>query len=649
YGVRAANGVVMVTTKSGKESQKINLNFTSTYSISKNTAFPEYPDGVGYALWHNKARELDGLALDYTPSDIEKIRNGDPAGILGNTEWTKLIFEPFAPQAYQNLNINGGNSKLKFFNNAAYLHQDGIIQGVSFDRINLRSNVEYEVNPNFNVALNIAGRVEERKQPGTSPGSQDITINNYKNVIFYSILARPTSLPNLPDGTALGWGNPIVARDQSGFYNQKRKIFQSTVSFKYKIPGLEELSLKANLSYDYENSLAKHFQIPQRLATWEYAKRELVYFDRLMSKDIASNKNELSQGFNDYHRITTQLSADYNKTFGKNVLNVLVLFEEQSTKTSTFGVAAQDLPLTALPELNFATQYITNSLYGSRGQRGTRGLVSRVGYVINDKYMTEFTGRADWSSRFSKGNRLGVFPAVSLGWNVSREKFFQNLTPYVSRLKLRASAGLLGNDDIGDFRFLKRFNLSTQPEVIFGDNAYLDLLTGAVPSYDITWEKTVTYNGGFEADILDGMFAIEFDAFYKVTTDILQSVAGVFPPSVGGNFPSIVNAGKMDARGFEAIVTHRKQVNKDFNYQISANVTFSRNKYLETDESPNVPPWQRRTGQPIGSVLGWVSDGLFQSNEEIASAALTTYEVKPGFIRYKDLNGDGVINFADRT
>ena len=649
YGVRAANGVVMVTTKSGKESQKINLNFTSTYSISKNTAFPEYPDGVGYALWHNKARELDGLALDYTPSDIEKIRNGDPAGILGNTEWTKLIFEPFAPQAYQNLNINGGNSKLKFFNNAAYLHQDGIIQGVSFDRINLRSNVEYEVNPNFNVALNIAGRVEERKQPGTSPGSQDITINNYKNVIFYSILARPTSLPNLPDGTALGWGNPIVARDQSGFYNQKRKIFQSTVSFKYKIPGLEELSLKANLSYDYENSLAKHFQIPQRLATWEYAKRELVYFDRLMSKDIASNKNELSQGFNDYHRITTQMSADYNKTFGKNVLNALVLFEEQSTKTSTFGVAAQDLPLTALPELNFATQYITNSLYGSRGQRGTRGLVSRVGYVINDKYMTEFTGRADWSSRFSKGNRLGVFPAVSLGWNVSREKFFQNLTPYVSRLKLRASAGLLGNDDIGDFRFLKRFNLSTQPEVIFGDNAYLDLLTGAVPSYDITWEKTVTYNGGFEADILDGMFAIEFDAFYKVTTDILQSVAGVFPPSVGGNFPSIVNAGKMDARGFEAIVTHRKQVNKDFNYQISANVTFSRNKFLETDESTNVPPWQRRTGQPIGSVLGWVSDGLFQSNEEIASAALTTYEVKPGFIRYKDLNGDGVINFADRT
>ncbi len=649
YGVRAANGVVMVTTKSGKESQKINLNFTSTYSISKNTAFPEYPDGPDYALWHNKARELDNLALDYTPSDIEKIRNGDPAGILGNTEWTKLIFEPFAPQSYQNLNITGGNSKLKFFNNAAYLHQDGIIKGVSFDRINLRSNVEYEVNPNFNVALNIAGRVEERKQPGTSPGSQDITINNYKNVIFYSILARPTSLPNLPDGTALGWGNPIVARDQSGFYNQKRKIFQSTASFKYKVAGVEGLHLKANLSYDYENSLAKHFQIPQRLATWEYAKRELVYFDRLMSKDIASNKNELSQGFSDYHRITTQLSADYNKTFGKNVLNALVLFEEQSTKTSTFGVAAQDLPLKALPELNFATQYITNSLYGSRGQRGTRGLVSRVGYVINDKYMTEFTGRADWSSRFAKGNRLGVFPAVSFGWNISRENFFQNLTRYVSRLKIRASAGLLGNDDIGDFRFLKQFGLATQPEVIFGDNAYLDLLTGAVPSYDITWEKTVTYNGGFEADILDGMISLEFDAFYKVTSDILQSVAGVFPPSVGGNFPSIVNAGKMDARGFEAIVTHRKQINKDFNYQVSANVTFSRNKFLETDESPNVPPWQRRTGQPLGSVLGWVSDGLFQNTEEIASAALTTYEVKPGFIRYKDLNGDGVINFADRT
>jgi hypothetical protein len=293
YGVRAANGVVMVTTKSGKKSEKINLSFTSTYSISKNTAFPDYPNGPDYALWHNKARQLDGLAVDYSPSDIDKIKNGDPDGILGNTEWTKLIFEPFAPQSYQNLNINGGSNKLKFFNNVARLHQDGIINGVSFDRINLRSNVEYEVNSNFSVALNIAGRVEERKQPGTSPGSQDITIDNYKNVIFYSILARPTSLPNLPDGTPLGWGNPLVARDQSGFYNQKRKIFQSTASFIYKLPTIPGLNLKANLSYDYENGLTKHFRTPQRLATWEYAKRELVYFDRLMSKDIASNKNEL--------------------------------------------------------------------------------------------------------------------------------------------------------------------------------------------------------------------------------------------------------------------------------------------------------------------------------------------------------------------
>lgn len=649
YGVRAANGVVMVTTKSGKKSEKINLNFTSTYSISKNTAFPEYPDGPNYAIWHNKARQLDGLAVDYSASDIEKIKNGDPAGILGNTEWTKLIFEPLAPQSYQNLNINGGNSKLRFFNNVAHLRQEGIIKGVSFDRINLRSNVEYEVNPNFSVSLNIAGRVEEKNQPGTSPGSQDITIDNYKNVIFYSILARPTSLPNLPDGTPLGWGNPIVARDKSGFYNQKRKIFQSTASFNYKIPEIRGLVLKANLSYDYENSLAKHFQIPQRLATWEYAKRELVYFDRLMSKDIASNKNELFQGFNDFQRITSQLSADFNRTYGKSVLNALVLFEEQSTKTSTFGLGGQDLPLTSLPELNFATQYITNSAYGSRGQRGTRGIVSRVGYIFNDKYMAEFTGRADWSSRFAKGKRLGIFPAFSMGWNVSKENFFQNLIPIISRLKVRGSVGILGNDDIGGFRFLKRFNLSTQPQVLFGDNPYLDLLTGAVPSYDITWEKTLTYNGGFEADVIDGLLGFELDAFYKVTTDILQSVAGVYPPSVGGNFPSVVNGGKMDARGFEAIITHKNQINNDFSYQISANVTFSRNKFLETDESSNVPPWQRRTGQSLGAVLGWVSDGLFQNAEEIAGAALTSYEIKPGFIRYKDLNGDGVINFADRT
>ncbi|HMP32144.1 MAG TPA: hypothetical protein PKD85_21235, partial [Saprospiraceae bacterium] len=415
YGVRAANGVVMVTTKGGKESQKVNLNYTSTYSISKNTAFPDYPDGVDYAKWHNKARILDGLTPDYTEEDIDKIKNGDPAGMLGNTNWTKLIFESYAPQTYQNLNITGGNGKLKFFNNVAYLNQKGIIKGVSFDRVNLRSNIEYEASKDLSVILNIAGRVEDRQQPGTSPGSQDITINNYKNIIFYSILARPTSEPFTKEGIPLGWGNPLVARDMSGFFNSKRKIFQSSGTMRYKVPTISGLTLRTTFSYDYENGLSKHFITPQRMATVEYARRELVYFDRLMPKDISSNVNELSQGYSDFLRTTTQFGADYNKTINKHSISGLLLFEEQSTKTSNFGVTAQDLPLATLPDLNFATQYVNNSLYGGRGQNGTRGLVSRLGYVNDDTYLVEFTGRLDWSSRFAKGNRLGFFPAISAG------------------------------------------------------------------------------------------------------------------------------------------------------------------------------------------------------------------------------------------
>ncbi len=649
YGVRAANGVVMVTTRRGKESPRLNVSVSSTYSLSKNTAFPDYPDGPDYAYWHNKARQLDGLPVDYSDDDIQKIRNGDPAGILGNTEWTKKIFKPFAPQTYHNINISGGNAKLKFFNNAAYLRQEGIVQGVGFERINLRSNVEYQVNNHLHVSLNIAGRLEDRQQPGTSPGSQDITINNYKNIIFYSILARPTTLPKLADGTYLGWGNPLVARDESGFYSRKNNIFQSTASLRYKVPAVDGLSLRSNLSYDFDNGTSKWFITPIRMATWDYGRRELVYFDRLMPKDIASDRNELYQGFTEFTRLTTQLAADYEKKSGNNEWKALILFEEQRTVTSSFGVGAQDLPLSSLPELNYATQYINNSLYGSRGQSGTRGIVSRLGWIHREKYMLEWTGRADWSSKFPKNERLGLFPALSAGWVISSEQFFRDRLPWISRMKLRTSAGILGNDDIGNFRYLKTFNLSSNPEVTFGDKAYLDLLTGAVPNYNITWEKTRTYNAGYELELGSGSWSMEFDVFYKLTTDILQSIAGVYPPSLGGNFPNIVNRGKMDARGFEAVLTHRASAGPHWSYQISANLTFSRNRYLETDESPNLPSWQRRTGMPLGSVLGWVSDGLFQNNEEIASAALTSYEVKPGFIRYKDLNGDGVINYADRT
>lgn len=650
YGVRAANGVVMVTTKRGKDNQKINLSYTSSFSASTNTAFPEYPDGVNFAQWHNKAKILDKLPVDYSESDIDKIRNGDPDGILGNTEWTKLIFEPYGGQTYQNLNITGGNGKLKFFNNASYLKQNGVIKGVSFTRVNLRSSLDYEVTPNFTVGLNLAGRAEDRMQPGTSAGAQDITIDNYKNLVFYSILARPTTNAFLPDGkTYLGWGNVLAARDASGFNNRKNKIFQSTASLKYKIPQVQGLSVRTNLSFDYENGFRKWFITPSSLASWNYAEKILVPFSRLMPKDVNSDKNELTQSATDYTRITTQFAADYNRAFGKNNFTGLILFEEQSTKTNGFSVGGQDLPLTSLPDLNYATQYIPNSLSGSRGQSGTRGLVSRLGYIRDNKYMAEFTGRVDWSSKFPADARMGIFPAVSLGWNISRESFFTPLSNTITNLKLRGSAGVLGNDDIGDFRYLKTFNLSNQPQVVFGNNGYLDLLSGPVPNYGIKWERTATYNGGFEMELLKGMFTIEFDAFYKLTTDILQSAAGVYPPSFGGNFPSIVNNGRMDARGVEAIVTHRKSISNDLNYSISANFTFSKNRYLQTDESPNVPAWQRRTGQPLGSVLGWVSEGLFQTEKEISESPVNTFEVKPGFIKYKDLNGDGVVNFADRT
>jgi TonB-linked SusC/RagA family outer membrane protein len=649
YGVRAANGVVLVTTKRGKEGQNLSINFTSTFSASTNTAFPEYPDGVGFATWHNKARALDGLPQDYTAEDIEKIRANDPNSVLGNTPWTEMIFEKYAPQTYQNLNISGGNSKLRFFTNVGYLNQGGIIKDVNFRRTNIRSNIEYQLNPNIQMSLNLAGRLENRHQPGTSPGSQDITINNYKNIVFYSILARPTTKPTLPDGTDLGWGNPFVARDKSGFRDRRNLILQSTASIQAKVPQIKGLNLKGSFSFDNETGTSKWFIIPNRLATWEYGRRELVYFERLMPKDVASNKNELEQRYVDSTRITTQLSADYANTFGKHQISGLLLFEEQSTKANFFRVSGQDLPLTSLPDLNYATNYVNNSLAGQRGQRGTRGVVARTGYSYDNRYLMELTARMDWSAKFPKKNRRGLFPAASIGWNVAEENFFKKRIGFVDKLKLRGSIGLLGSDAVADFIYLKTFNLATQPQLVLGDNAYLDVLTGAVPNADLTWEKTLTYNGGVDMELFKSKLSIEFDYFYKVTRDILQNVAGFFPPSVGGNFPSRQNSGVMDARGFEIVVRHDNAINRKFRYQISGNVSLAQNRYVKTDESRGVPPWQRRTGQPFGAILGWVSDGLYQNDAEIAQGPISFAGVLPGYIRYKDLNGDGIINAIDRT
>jgi TonB-linked SusC/RagA family outer membrane protein len=665
YGVRGANGVILVTTKRGSLSEKISVNYNGSFSASTNANFPEFLDGVEFANYHNKAKMLDGQPIEFDEQRIGYIKNGnDPMGVWGNTNWFKLIFKPYAPSTSHTLNLSGGSEKVKFFVGTNYLKQDGIIDRVSFNRYNLRSNLDVKIANDLTFKVDIAGRLEQRNQPGVTPGAADpsgSTANGgatmgYKNIVFYAISAAPVVNPRMPDGTYIGANNPLIARDESGFTDRKTKSVQTSMSLVYDASKLMKgLKFTGLLGYDFSNSFFKELLLPHEQITPQYATGLGIGSTQVMtpgfSPHLARGKNELTDATSYFSRYTLQAIANYNRKFGKHDLGVDLVWEQSGSYSNSFGASKQNLPITQIPDLNFGTEIVPNSVYGSRGQGGRAGFVTRVNYAYLDKYMIQFSGRTDWSPKFLPENRLGIFPSLSAGWRLSEESFIKgnsNLS-FINNLKIRGSWGILGNDAISDFMFLQGMGLTSTSSVVLGDVGRPSLYTTSVPNKNITWEKTTTYNAGFESMFWNGLLSFEMDVFYKVTTDILQGQAGIMPPSIGGNFASTINNGIVDVKGFEIVLGHKKSINKDFNYNINGNFTFAQNRYVKIDDSPNIPAFQRRIGQPLGSVLGYISQGLYQDENDLRYSPKTSEEVRIGDIKFKDINGDGIINTSDRV
>ena len=659
YGVKGANGVILVTTRRGDAAQTT-VTYNGALTLSQNADMIELLDGPGFAYWHNLASDLDGIDRQYSEAEIGYIMNGnDPQGVMGNTNWLDLIFKDVAVGHNHNVSVTGGNDKVRYFVGGSVLDQDGIISNVSFQRYNLRSNIDVDLNDNLTFKLDISGRIEKRNQPGVSAGSSDPTASldnggaeyGYKNIIYYAISARPTVNPMMPDGTYIGYNNPLIARDHSGFNRKNNSYVQTSATLQYKVPGVKGLMARGQFSYDFQNTLQKKLTTPYLQTTPQYGTRGADGFLAMTpgnSPHSASGINQLTETHTLFSRFTYTLQINYANTFGKHDIAADLVWEQSGTNSRTFSAAKQNFAITEIPDLNFSTEVTPNSVVGSHTDTGRQGLLFRGNYAYDQKYMIQASVRGDWSAKFAAGNRLGVFPAVSLGWRLSEEGFMEDTRGVLDNLKLRASYGILGNDAISDFLYIQGLALSSKPVAVIDGVPVQSLSTSSVPNRNITWETTTTYNVGLDLSLWNRKLTLEADGFYKVTTDILQSQAGQMPPSIGGNYSTIINGGIVDVRGFEAVLGHSNQAG-DFRYNISANASFARNRYVSTNDSDNIPSYQSKIGQPLGGVMGFVSDGLFQSEEEIASSPIYNSGVRVGDIKYKDLNGDGKITADDRT
>lgn len=661
YGVKGASGVILVTTRRGSES-KPTLTYNGSVTFSRNTDMVELLDGPEYAYWHNLATDLDGLTRDYSDQQIAYI-NGtatDPQGVFGNTDWMKLIFKDVAVGQNHNVTISGGNETVRYFLGGSTLLQDGLIDNVWFKRYNVRSNVDVSLTKDLTLKLDLSGRIELRHQSGVSAGSSDPTASldgggaqyGYKNIVFYTISARPTTNPRLPDGTYIGYQNPLIARDESGFQQKENSYVQTALSLEYRAPFLKGLTARAMLSYDFQNVLSKRLMLPAAQSTPQYGSSDpvtgFVTMTAGMSPHLSSGVNTLMDSHSLYSRYTGQAQVNYTGTFGNHEVGADVVWEQSGTDYRYFTATKQAFPIVEIPDLDFSNEVTPDSVKGNHSHTGRQGLLTRVNYSYGGRYLLQASLREDWSAKFAKEHRLGIFPAVSAGWRISEEPWMAGTRSWLDNLKLRASWGRLGNDAISDFLYVQGVAISKNAVAVINGSPVQSLSTTSIPNRDITWETTTTWNVGGDLSLWNGRLGVQADVFYKLTTDILQSQAGEQPPSLGGNFPSIINGGVVDVKGAELVLSHRNRIG-ELRYDVSANVSYATNRYIATNDSENIPLWQSRLGTSLGSVMGYVSDGLYEDEEDLASSPKTSDAVRVGDIKYKDLNGDGKITLEDRT
>lgn len=663
YGVNGGDGVILVTTKRGS-SNKLIATYNGLVSASTNTNFPTFLNGLEYAEYHNKAKILDNQPIEFDEQRIGYIKNGnDPMGVWGNTDWFKLIFRPYAPSTSHSLNLTGGSENVKFSVSTNYLKQDGIISNVNFDRFNLRSNLDIKISNTLTLKTDISGRLEHRHQPGVTAGSSDpsgSTDNGgatmgYKNIVFYAISAAPVVNPRMPNGTYIGYNNPLIARDESGFTDKKQKTVQTSMSLIYDASKwMKGLKITGLFAYDFYYTFNKHFVLPCEEVTPQYGTGLGVGSALQLTPGLSphlNGENSLTDAMSNSTQYTFQTVANYNRKFENHDLGVDMVWEQSGTYSNSFGATKQNLPLTELAELDFSTNVVPNSVYGRSGQTGRAGYIARINYAYLNKYLLQFSGRADWSSKFLGDKRLGLFPSVSLGWRLSEEAFIKDnpSLSFINNLKIRSSYGVLGRDNISANQYVLNYNLAKANTVVIGDNGSQSLSTSNVPNPELTWETITTYNWGFESIFWNGLLSLEMDAFYRINAHILQSTPNIYPPSLGGNFPSFINSGVIDTKGIEITIGHKKTITKDFNYSINGTFTFARNRQVEVNDSPNIPSYQRRAGQVPGGILGYISLGLYQDENDLRYSPKTSEEVRIGDIKYKDINGDGVINTSDRV
>lgn len=667
YGSRAANGVILVTTKRGKLG-KPELTLTTDFGFNQPTKLPKMTDAATYATLLNEIAYYDNTSLGlnsvYTPAQIQKFKDGSDPWNYPNTDWFKKVVKPKSAQNSQNLTISGGTEGMKYFVSLGTKFQDGYYYNSAsyYRQYDLRSNIDAKITKNINIGVDVAGRLENRNFPTSSAS----------NIFRGIIQSYPNSVaiwPNGEPGPAVEAGrNPVAtSTDISGTNNDKYYVVNTNLKLDINIPWVKGLSFSGNISFDQGIDFTKTFNQPYKLYTLDHV-------------DTNGNPVLISSTYGGGTDNTPSLKESFKSTYAKlayGVINYqtrigekhdvkLMLGSQASNGNEESFNAYRDYFLSNAIQEIFAGQTTYQTTDGTGTVNARLSYFGRANYSYANKYLAEFVCRYDGSYIFPENHRWGLFPSVSMGWVVSEENFWKNNLRFINYFKLKGSFGQTGNDRVDPFQYLTSYLFGYQygkiydsgttynmPFVVNTGSTTTELKTlyeSVLANPDITWEVANQTDIGFNAAFLNNKLTLEADYFYYKRSNILAAQTGAVPLSAGLSLPS-VNYASASNTGFDFTIGYSDKSNK-FGYSISFNGGYAQNKALKWTDTPNIPDWQKRTGHPMGSGLYYQTDGIYHTQAEI-DADNKDYEIgtkpQPGDVKFVDVNNDGVISALDQV
>ena len=662
YGMKASNGVIIITTKRGAEG-KATINYRGTVTLNRPTGLPKMMNGLQYMQWYNLAQTLDGVDpenVHFTPDMLAAVNNGDITDGIEDTDWTSTM-KKTTLNTQHNLTISGGTTNAHYFLSGGFLKQNGTLEGQSYQRGNFRSNVDAKIADMFDIQFNAAGIVADSHYPSGQTYATSYGGYSLENQMLYSAPYVPKVYYNAnnPDDPNNGMPtsgfrntghNPEYAAGHSGFMDSRRVTINTAGRVDWNAPFLKGFKASFFFSWDWYDLQSKTFAYGYNVMSWTPSTKA---YSKLLAPNLLEDGN-MSIGDQKQQKVVIRPSISYNNKFGRHEVSALFLYEQTKIKSSRMGASRRDFALFDLPYLSFGQtndSNVNNANNESAGKSASEGFAGRISYNYDEKYLADVSFRYDGSYLFAPGKRWGFFPSVSAGWVVSREDWFKEWTDKIDFLKIRGSIGKTGNDNVTAWLYRQQY-LASLGTAAFGTTPATGTTLSPTNVYlqsDLTWEKTNSYDIGFELTMWNGLLGVEFDYFYKYTYDILTGVGSAYAPSLAGNYPSIDNKGEFDNRGLELVLRHPNRVGK-VNYNINANVPWAHNRILSRTESAGVLPWQSRLGSSIGDVWGFKTAGLYQTQEQLDNMPKPIGQTpRLGDIIYVDINGDGKITLEDQV